>query len=121
MEKPARIIIFHDDEEKTTYVHSNTPLKIINFYRNQFEVDPETVITIDGQEWSLMNRIESEDPMDKNDFENTWSLGENFITVPARIQKAQQLEAIDIEIEKKKRQLDLLQNQRNTIDKSQLT
>ena len=111
MADPVKIIIFQ--RNGSTEVHSNIPLSIMYFSKDDYIIDEENLILIQDEQWEL--DLGEDDIISSDEFELIWSQGINFITHRKEVQKAQRHEELETKIHEAKCKLEQLQREKEIL------
>jgi hypothetical protein len=110
MADPVRIIIFQDNDEYTTFIHSDTPISIIQFSKGFYESTPENTVKINDQSWCISQEgLQTEDHLSTSDFDKIWKIGVDFVLNSSRAERQRKKDEIS-------RQMDELQKKMNELD-----
>ena len=115
MANPVKIIIFQDDEDEnhTTYIHSDFPLEILHFSKSDYEIEEEQLIIIENVSWELdPNGIGKQDPITRKEFHTIWSQGLKFINDRIKAQKVQRHEELNTKIHEARCNLEQLEREK---------
>ena len=111
----SRIIIFQDNENNETWIHTDVPSTIMVF-SNGSNIDKNLMVDLtDNGSWQFDGIID-EHSISQHEFKTIWSEGQAFHDDPDRIKKLKEKELLQSEIKKVKNNLNNLHYELEQMD-----
>ena len=92
-----KIIIFQDNKNNETWIHTDTPANIMCFSKSHEDNEDLMVDLTDNGKWQFNGIIENH-AIAAKEFDTVWEEGQAFKDNPERIKKQQKKEWIESEI-----------------------